>query len=231
MVDDYRILLITKPSNPCDDAFLVLWDTSQPQPLHLLFEMPSSTLDVAYVPQQLLGSAPIQAGIGLHRTDPDQRIVGVVCRGSYGDIPLDDDYMIIISATDLRAHASSQTGGEHKICWDEWQSSTTIVRVNFAITTAARISGSRFFAAVRGVSYTTYATLLRIYDFSPGARGRRNPDRSPVLDLMVNAARVLKKVDNAVWDFSEDNLLMFNVSNGVTSSRVYGFLVNRSDFL
>lgn len=52
-----------------------------------------------------------------------------------------------------------------------------------------------------------------------------------MLDLMVNAARVLKKVDNAVWDFSEDNLLMFNVSNGVTSSRVYGFLVNRSDFL
>jgi hypothetical protein len=24
--------------------------------------------------------------------------------------------------------------------------------------------------------------------------------------------RVLKKVDNATWEFSEDNLLMFNVS-------------------
>jgi len=30
---------------------------------------------------------------------------------------------------------------------------------------------------------------------------------------MVNAARVLKKVDNAVWDFSEDNLLMFNTNS------------------
>jgi hypothetical protein len=180
--------------------------------------MPSSKLDVVYVPERLVSSVSVQGGIGLHRADTNQRIVGVVCQGSYGDVRLDGDYMMVINTADLCAHASAQSAGEPRIHWEKWQSSTTIVRITLAITTAVCISGSRFFAVLKGVSYTTYATLLRIYDFSPGARGRRHPNRSPVQDLIVNAGRIAKQVDHTHWDFSEDNLLMFHVSAGSTSS-------------
>ena len=176
--------------------------------------MPSDKLETIYVPERLMNSASVETGVGLHRADPDQRVIGVVCKGSYGNVPLDDDYMIIVSIVDLCAYASTQSEGERKIRWEEWKSSTTIVRINFAITTAACISGSRFFAVVKGVSHTPYATLLRIYDFSPGARGRRYPDRPSVRTLIVNAGPIVKQVGDMSWDFSEDNLLMFNVSVG-----------------
>ena len=215
MIDDYRILWVTKPSRRGGDALLVLWDTSGPQSRQSVFGMASTIKpDVAYVPERLISSASVQSGIGLHRADPNQRIVGVVCRGPCRKDQLHDSYMIIISTADLCAHGSTQTVDEHKIRWEKWQSSATIVGINLAITTTACISGSRFFAALRGVSYTAYAALFRVYDFSPGARGRRWPNRPPVRDHIVNAARVLKKVDNATWEFSEDNLLMFNVSAG-----------------
>ena len=127
------------------------------------------------------------------------------CQGSHGGVPLDDDYVMMVSTADLRAHASTQSAGEHNVRWEKWKSSATVVRIDLGITTAACVSGSRFFAIVRGVSYTVYAILLRTHDFSPGARGRRYPDKPPVRDLIVNAGRVLKKIGDASWDFSEDN--------------------------
>lgn len=214
MIDDYRVLWIGGPSDHSENASLVLLDTSVPQLQQLVFEMPSNKLDVVYVPKRLVGSGSIQDGIELYRADPNYRVVGFFCEGSYGDVPLDDHYMMIVSTANLLAHVPAQCAGEHRIRWEEWKSSVTIVRINLRITTVACIWGSQFFAIVKGVSYTAYATLLRIYDFSPGARGRRHPNRPPVRDLIVNAGRVLKKIDNATWCFSEDNLLMFNVSIG-----------------
>jgi len=212
IIDGYRILGIMKSSEDSDEPLLVFWDTSGPQPRQWVFEMPSNKLDVIYAPERLASSASLQSGIGLHRADPNQRIVGVVCKGSYGHIRLDDDYMMVISTADLCAHVSTQGAGVQRIHWEKWQSSVTIVRINFAITTVSRISGSRFFAVVRGLSYTEYATLLRIYDFSPDARGRRHPNRPSVRDLIVNAGPVVRQVGTASWDCSEDNLLMFHVS-------------------
>jgi len=163
----------------------------------------------------------MQSGMGLHRADPNQRIVGVVCQGSHGDVRLDDDYMLVISIADLCAHASAQGAGEPRIRWGKWRSSVTIVRIKLAITAVTSISGSRFFAIVRGVSYTAYATLLRIYDFSPGARGRRHPNRPPVRDLIVNAGQVVKQVGTVSWDFSEDNLLMFHAHPATSRETLY----------
>jgi len=188
-----------------------------------VFELPSKKLERAYVPQRLMSSAPTQRGIGLHRADPKQRIVGVVCQGFYQGGHLVDHYvMVIISTADLRAHASIQSVGELRVRWEKWQSSATIVKLESSITGATHISGSRFFAVVRGVPYTKYATLLRIYDFSPGARGRRHPTRSAVQDLIVNAGRVVEQTDTTSWELSEDNLLMFHVS---AEYRIHEFLV------
>lgn len=212
MIDDYRVLWIAGPSGPGQDGSLVLWDTSVPQPRQLVFEMPSDKL--VYIPKLFTSSASIQGGIGLHRADPNHRIVGVVCQASFAGVQLDDEYMMIINTADLCAHGLAQRTGERRIRWEKWKSSATIVRINPKITTVSRISGSRFFAIVNGVSYTTYAIILRMYDFSPGARGRRHPKKPPVRTLTVNAGRVLKRIDDATWDFSEDNLLVFNVSIG-----------------
>ena len=211
MIDDYRILWI---AGPAEQKSLVLSDTSVPQTRQLVLEMPVNKLDVVYTPQRLMGSRSAQGGIGLHRADKNHRIIGMFCQGSYGDVPLDGYYMMIVSTGDLCAHALTQSEGELKISWERWKSSATIVKIDLGITTVACTLGSRFFAVVKGVSYTAYAILLRVYDFSPGARGRRHPNRPPVRNLIVNAGHVLKKIDNAAWDFSEDNLLMFNVSSG-----------------
>ena len=210
VIDDYRILGITKHPEVSTEVLLVLWDTSGPRPRQSVFGTPSNKL----VPEQLISSAPVERGIGLHRADPNQRIVGVVCQGLYGDVRHDSDYMVVVSVADLCAHASTQGAGEQKIRWEKWRSSATIVKVNLAITMVARISASRFFATVK-VSHTEFATLFRIYDFSPGARGRRHPNTPPVQDYILNAGRVMKQAGTASWDFSEDNLLMFNVSAGL----------------
>jgi len=222
IIDDHRILGMVKRPQISNDGLLFLWDTSGPQPRRCLFEMPSNKLDVIYAPQRLVSSASVQSGVGFHRADPNQGVVGMVCQGSYGDTRLDDDYVIIISTADICAHASTQSAGEQKIRWENWKSSTTIVKMNLAITTVACISGSRFFAVIGGVSYTAYVTLLRIYDFSPGTRGRRYPNRPPVRDLVVKAGRVVKQAGTASWEFSEDNLLMFNVSAGKPDPSVFG---------
>jgi hypothetical protein len=226
MIDDYRVLWIALPSDhsTSTDASLVLWDTSVPQPRQLMFEMPSNKLDIVCVPARLMGSASTQGGIGLHRADPNHIIIGVFCQGWYGGAPLNDDYMMFVSIADLRAHASIQSAEEHWIRWEKWKSSATIVRIDLGISIVASVSGSRFFAIVKGVSYTTYA-LLRIYDFSPGARGRRHPNKPPVRTIIVNAGHALKKIDNASWAFSEDNLLMFNVSTTWPDFQVSGTMV------
>jgi hypothetical protein len=225
IIDDYRFLGMVKHPQISHNGLLFLWDTSGPQPRRYLFEMPSNKLDTVYVPQRLMSSASVRDGIGLHRADPNQGVIGVVCQGLHGDLRLEDEYVVIISTADLCAHASTQSEGEQRIRWEKWQPSTTIVRMNLAIATVAFISGSRFFAVVGGVSYTAHVTLLRIYDFSPGARGRRCPNRPPVRDIIVNAVRMVKQAGTPSWDFSEDNFLMFNVSVGKPDPSAFGVTV------
>ena len=181
-----------------------------------MFELPSDKLAAIYVPQRFMGSPPMRRGIGLHRADSNQRIVGVACRASYGSVRLSDDYIIIINTADLRAHA---IGGQ-RICWEEWRSSATIVRVELSITTATCVSGSSFFALLRGPAYLGRETLLRIYDFSPGATRRRDPNTSAVRELVVDTG-VVGQSNVTTWALSEDNLLMFHVSSGY---RIQGFL-------
>jgi len=230
-IDDYRILGIVKTSGVTKG--LVLWDTSGPQARETVFELPSDKLAAIYVPERFMGSAPTRRGTGLHSADPNQRIVGVVCRAIYGGIRLGDDYIIIISTPDLRAYASTQNMGEHAMCWGghriwwgKWRTSATIMRVELSNTVATCISGSRFFAVVTG--YLGRTTLLRIHDFSPGASGQRHPDRPVVQELVVNAARVEGQSGTTSWALSEDNLLMFHVSAGYWH---HVFLVKRSDAL
>ena len=213
-IDDYRILGIAKPSEESNVQSLVLCDTSGPQAQQSVFELPSNKLAAIYVPQRFMGSAPIRRGTGLHRADPNQRVVGVACRASYGSVRLSDDYIIIINTADLHVHASTQRVGKQGICWEEWRSSATIVRVELSITAATCVSGSGFFALITGPSYLGRETLLRIYDFSPGATRRRDPNTPGVRDLVVDTGRVAGQGSVASWAFSEDNLLMFHVSTG-----------------
>ena len=216
MIDDHRILGIVKPVEAGNEPLLVLWDTSGPHPLQRVFEMPLNKTDTAHVPERLMSSASMQNKIGLHRADPNQRIVGVVCQRSYDDIGPGNDYTIIISAADLCVHASTQATGEPRIRWEKWQPSTTVVRDK--LVTACTL-GSRFFVIAR-LPYALYATRLRIYDFSPGARGRRYPDRSSVLNLDIHVGHLVGRAAAKDWDFSEDNLLIFRVSAGFPNPRI-----------
>ena len=220
-VDDYRILGIAKPSEGSDVQSLVLYDTSGPQARRTVFELPSNKLAAIYVPQRFMGSPPMRRSTGLHRADPNQRIIGVACRASYGSVRLSDDYIIIINTADLRVYASTQSVGELRIRWEEWRSFATIVRVELSITTATCVSGSNFFALIGGPSHLGRQTLLRIYDFSPGAVRRRDPNTSAVRDLVVDMGRVGGQSNSASWALSEDNLLMFHVSAGYWT---HGFL-------
>ena len=220
-IDDYRILGIIKPTEVSNQPLLVLWDTSGSKTRQSVFEMPSNKLGTVYVPERFVGSVSTQRDVGIQRADPNQKIIGVVCQGFRTGCRLDDDYMVVVSTADLRVRASTQSAGELRIRWGEWQSSATIVRVKLSSASAAYISGSRFFALVRGDSDTKDATL-RVYDFSPGARGQRHPNRPAVQELVVYAACVVGQHDITSWAFSEDNLLMFLVSTG---HQIHGFLM------
>ena len=94
--------------------------------------------------------------------------------------------------------------------------STTVVRDK--LVTACTL-GSRFFVIAR-LPYALYATRLRIYDFSPGARGRRYPDRSSVLNLDIHVGHLVGRAAAKDWDFSEDNSLIFRVSAGFPNPRI-----------
>ena len=83
----------------------------------------------------------------------------------------------------------------------------------------ARTLGSRFFVIAR-LPYALYATLLRIYDFSPGARGRRYPNRYSMPNLVIHVGHLVGRAAAKDWDFSEDNLLIFRVSAGFPNPRV-----------
>ena len=220
-IDDYRILGIAKLNEGTDVQSLVLCDTSGPQARQCVFELPSNRLAAIYEPQRFVGSPPMQRGTGLHRADPNQRIVGVACHAVYGTALLNDTYTIIIDTVGLRARASTQSVGEQRLGWEEWRSSATIVRVELSITAAAYVSGSSFFALVTGPSDLGRETLLRIYDFSPGAMRRRDPNTPAVRDLIVATGRVGVQSGSASWALSEDNLLMFHVSAGY---QIHGFL-------
>ena len=211
MIDDYRILGIVKRPHINKDELLVLWDTSGSQTQWCLFETPSDKIDVVYKLQRLMSSASARSGIGLHRVDPNQGIIGVVYQASHRNARPDGDYVVIISTADLCAYASTRSADEQKIRWKKWRSSTKVVKIDLAITTTACISGSRLFTIFEGISYMPHEILLRFYDFSPGVRGRRYPNRPPVRDHIVDAGCVAKHVGTISWDVSEDNLLMFNV--------------------
>lgn len=170
----------------------------------------------------------MRRGIGLHRADPNQRVVAVACRATYGTVRLSDDYIIVINTADLRVHASAQSVEEQRIRWEEWRSSATIVRVELSITAVTGVSGSSFFAMIRGPSYLGSQTLLRIYDFSPGATRRRDPNAPATRDLVVDVGSVVGQYSVSSWALSEDNLLVFYVSVGY---RIHGLLVYRSDAL
>ena len=218
-IDDYRILGIAKPFEGSSAQSLVLRDTSGLR--QSVFELPSDKSAAIYVPQRFTGSAPMRRGIGLHRADPDRRIVGVVCRATYGGIRLSDDYIIIINTADLRAYASTQSEGERKICWEEWRSSATIVRVELSVTAVTGVSGSNFCALLRGPPYPRGENVLRIYDFSPGATRGRDPNTPAVRNLVVDVERVVGQSNAPSLALSEDSLLVFHVS---VEYWIHGFL-------
>ena len=212
MIDDYRILGIVKRPHINKDGLLVLWDTSGSQTQWCLFETPSDKVDVVYRLQHLMSSASAWSGIGLHRADPNQGIVGVVYQASHRNVRPSGTSVVIISTADLCAYASTRSADEQEIRWEKWRSSAEVMKIDPAFKTTACISGSRFFAVIEGIFYTPHAKLLRVYDFSPGARGRRHPNRPPVRGHILNAERVAKHIGTISWNVSEDNLLMFNVS-------------------
>ena len=192
------------PTKASKEPLLVLWDTSR-SARQIVFE-----LNIDDVPKRFTDYASMQGGIGLHRADPNQRIIGVVCQGFRGE-----EYLVVISVADLRACSLTQSA---KIPWGEWRRFATIVRSPGLMDTC--ISGSRFFAFG--------PTLLRIHDFSPGARGRRHPNRPAVQDFIMNVGHVADQSNPVGGALSEDNSLMFYVSAGY---RIYGLLVQRSDAL
>jgi hypothetical protein len=150
-------------------------------------------------------------GMGLHRSDPARRVVGIPCRGVCSKVRRDDDYMIVINAADMCAYTSGKARTTTRIPWWKWERSTTVIKIALSVTKAIAISGCRFFAMTRGFSWT-FVELLRIYDLSPGTRGGRYPNRPPVRDIMLNLGRGATDEGKKVWGFSEDNLLLFHVS-------------------
>ena len=159
-----------------------------------------------YKPKSLMDYSWAPAGVGLHRSDPDRRVVGILC------VHQGDDYMIVVNAADMCAHAYKSTGATTKIPWRSWERSTTMIKIALSVTKATAIFGCRLFAMMKGVSGWTSVELLRIYDFSPGTRSGRYPNRPPVRDITLNLGHGTADRGDKIWCFSEDNLLLFHVS-------------------
>lgn len=187
-----------------------MWDTTTVKERELVFGMP--TCGVLYKPKRLVDNGWTQANDGLHRSDPTRRAIGILCGGDRGKAHKSEDYVIVISAADMCAHASGKGAFAKKIPWKTWERSATVIQTSRSVMHTISISGSRLFAMTKGFSGWNFIELLRIYDFSVGARGRRYPNRPSVRDVLLNLGRGVVDEGDKVWCFSEDNLLLFHVS-------------------
>ena len=211
-VDDYRLIGIIKSEEERAVRWLALWDTTTAGEQQLIFEMPTRSADMVYEPKSLMDYSWAQTGVGLHRSDPARRTVGIVCRGTQGKVHQGGDYMIVINAADMCTHASRNSMVTEKVPWQEWEHSTTVVKIVPSMTKTTTISGCRLFAITKGFSGLSSLELLRIYDFSPGTRSGRYPNRPPVRDILLNLGHGTADRGEKRWFFSEDNLLLFHVS-------------------
>ena len=207
-VDDFRLVGIIRSEQESAVRWLALWDTTTTKEQQLIFEMPTRNADMVYEPKGLMDYSWAQTGIGLHRSDPARRAVGILCRKVHQDA----DYMIVINAAGLRAHTSRNARVMEKVPWQEWEHSTTVIKIAPSMTKTTTISGCRLFAMTKGFSGLNSLELLRIYDFSPGTRSGRYPNRPPVRDILLNLGHGTADRGDKRWCFSEDNLLLFHVS-------------------
>lgn len=209
-LDEYKIIGITRPEEESAEHSLVMWDTTTANERQLTFGMPTG--GILYKPKGLVDYSWAPAGIGLHRSDPARRAVGVLCRVNRGKAHKDDGYMIVINAGALRAHGSKKCSSTTKIPWKAWEHSTTVIQTSRSATKAISISGGWLFAMMKGFSGWNFIELLRVYDFSAGTQGGRYPNRPPARDVLLNLGRGTVDEGKKDWCFAEDNLLLFHVS-------------------
>lgn len=226
-VDDHRIIAITRPKEQSTMCSLVVWDTTTAKERQLIFEMPTRKGDVLYKPKSLVDHSWASTGIGLHRSDPTRRAVGILCRGIKDKFRRNDGCMIVISAADMWTHAPKKCSTTTRIPWQTWECSTTVVQIALPVMKTAAICGCRLFAMTQGLSGWNFIELLRIYDFSAGARSKRNPHKPPIRDILLNLGRGTVDEGEKTWCFSEDNLLLFHVS--LHPSLVHGKWVWNAD--
>ena len=194
------------------ERLLVVWDTSTTKERQLILEMPAGDAEMVYEPKGLMDYSWAPTGAGLHRSDPGRRAVGIRCHGTRDKVQQGDDYMIVIDAAAVRARASRNTSVTTGVPWHEWEHSTTVIKIAPSMTKTTTISGCRLFAMTKGFSGLNSFELLRIYDFSPGTRSGRYPNRPPVRDILLNLGHGTADRGDKRWCFSEDNLLLFHVS-------------------
>ena len=151
-------------------------------------------------------------GVGLHRSDPANRTVGILCCGYRAKACKEvDDYMMVINAADMCAHAFGKNCLTAKIPWKTWKRSITVIQATFSVMKTTSISGCWLFAMTKGLSGWNFIELLRIYDFSAGTRVGRYPNRPLVRDVLLNLGRGAVDEGEKDWCFSENNLLLFHV--------------------
>ena len=209
-VDDYRIVGITRAGQQSTEYSLVMWDTKTAKERQVIFSMPTGS--ILYRPKSLVDHTWAPAGVGLHRSDPTRRTVGILCRGNRSKAYKENDYMMVINAADMCAHASRKNSSMTEIPWKVWERSTTVIQTSCSVMKTVSISGCWLFAMIEGFSGWNFIELLRIYDFGAGTRGGRYPNRPPVRDVLLNLGRGTVDEGKKVWRFSEDNLLLFHVS-------------------
>lgn len=209
-LDDYRIIGITRPEEQSRERSLVLWDTTTAKERQLTFEIPSGGIN--HQPKYLVEHSWVPVDVGSHRSDPARRAVGIQCLGHRVKAGKDDDYMIVVNVGDVCAYASRKGNFSTKIPWKTWGRSTRVIKTSRSATKTTFISGCLLFAMMKGLSGWNFIELLRVYDFSPGTRGGRYPDRPAVRDVLLNLGRGTVGNGDNLWCFTDDNLLLFHVS-------------------
>ena len=106
-VDDYRIIAITKLGKQSIQRLLMMWDTTTAKERQLVFGM--RTRDILYHPKGFVDYGWTPVGVGVHLSDPARRAVGILCRGNRGNAYEHDNYMIVVNAADMCAHASGES--------------------------------------------------------------------------------------------------------------------------
>lgn len=132
-VDGYRIVGITRPNEQSTQRSLVVWDTTTTKERQLVFEMPAGEVDLLYEPKSLVDHSWAPTGVGLHRSDPARRAVGILCRGGRGKVHEDDGYMVVINAADLCAHALRKNSAT-TIPWRTWERSKMVIQIAHSVT-------------------------------------------------------------------------------------------------